>query len=145
MTETDRQLIFTLAVTGAFTAVGAFAWRDIARPSQIRGRKRKLVLISAAIFSCNILLLYTFFGIGYLTKHAPSEASPAEFKCMLLMLWGSLIGIVMSILTVALALCSERRIARKLCIWGSSTMLLWWGLVNIVTTNSLAVYKVFHH
>lgn len=127
MTETDRQLIFALVVIGAFTAVGAFAWRDIARPSQIQGRKRKLLLISAAIFSCNILLLYTFFGVDYLTlaKHAPSEASPAEYKSMVLMLWGSLIGIVMSILTVALALCSERRIARKLCIWGSSTTLLW--------------------
>jgi hypothetical protein len=147
MTEANRQLIFDLAVAGAFITLGAFAWRDITKLPKIQGRRRKLLIVSAAIFSCNILLLCMLFGVDYLAEsnHAHSQASPAQHKSMLVILWTSLVGMVISIGTVALALFSERCIARKLCIWGSSAALVWWGLVYMVISDGIAVYLVSPH
>jgi hypothetical protein len=140
------ELLYSLLVFAVPATLEVFIWRDIAKPPLVQGRKRRLLIISVATLSCNFLLFWVLFVLDLLTPggHPPSQAGIAEHNTMLAILWGSWVGILASIVTVTLAFLSERRFARKLCLWASSAALVCWALINIVVSDLLEIYTVYH-
>jgi hypothetical protein len=135
-------LLFVIPAVLAF-----FVWRGVKRDRQVEGRKeRTLLFFSAVALSCNILLLYCCYVAELLATrgHPISEASTAEYKLLLVVLWASRLAVLISLATVITALFSQRGLARKLCIWGSVAGLIWWPLLNVTASDLVIVYLRRH-
>ena len=140
------QVLFDISILVGSAAFGFFVWWDIAHrlPSSERGRRFLFSL--ATTLSCNILLVWSLFGVDLLFPiiHPPLQATPIEYEVIVATYSGSIAGALLSLITMILAIFSEGGLARKLCVWGSFAALIFWVSVNLVKTDTFAVYSMHH-
>jgi len=128
------QIGFGALVFGIPAVLAFFMWRAVTRDRQAGECKgQSPLLFSAAAVSCNILLLYCCYVADLLVArgHPISQASMAEYKCLLVVLWASRVAFLISLITVITALFSAHGLGRRLCILGSVAGLICWPVVNV--------------
>jgi hypothetical protein len=138
-------LIWGLAILNFLTGIAVFVWKDIFKAATFQGWRRKFLVSTALIYSCNLPLFVACFGISFLVRgNGASLATPGEYKVALVIAGTSSFAIAMSIATMLMALFSAPGLARRLCMLGSSVALLCWCAVNVATMNPLAIYEIRH-
>lgn len=136
--------LYYFAIFVAPAALASLMWRDIATDSS-PGRTKPL-LYSAMALTLNIGLFWLscILDVLYLGKNPPSNASLMEHKIILAIYSISGAGAVIAVLTLILALVSKKGFARTLCLMGGGTALVLWCLVNLVGSELLNIYSLFH-
>lgn len=111
-----------------------------------KSKPQRLLLLSVALLSCDILLLYVVYVPDLLLMHAGpmSQASMTEYRWAVAEMWCSRIAIFVSLITLITALLSERGLARNICIFGSVAGLIWWPLVTLAASELVTVYLRTH-
>jgi hypothetical protein len=141
------QIMFGTLVVLAPAVLAFFVWRDVeSRRGQGKRNGQGLLVLSAVAFSCNVLLLYSWYvaDLFVMQGHSISQASITEYKFLLVVLWASRTAVLISLATIIMALFSERGLARKLCIWSSVAGLICWPVLNVATSDLVAVYLRSH-
>jgi len=141
------QILFDVLLFVIPAILAFFVWRGVKSdwPQEKRNPQR-LLLFSAVALSCNILLLYCYCAADLAIMGAGpiSEASTAEYEFLQAVLWVSRIAALISLATLITAVFSQRGLARKLCIWGSLAGLIWWPLVNMISSDLAVTYLRTH-
>jgi hypothetical protein len=90
--------------------------------------------------------VWIFFAVNHLSPgiHTAAQATPGEHTAKVVMFWGSIVGALISLITLLFALFSEKGVSRRLCVSGSFAALLLWVPAIIVLSESLAVYSIYH-
>ena len=141
--ERKMQILFGLLVIGIPAALEVLVWRGVKAERKGKDRKSEtLLLFSAVIFSLNIMILYFLYVADLLVlgKHSVARASQAEYRCLILELWGSRIALVLSLATIFIALFSTHSLARKLCIWGSVAGMIYWFVLHVAASDMVRIY-----
>jgi hypothetical protein len=101
--------------------------------------------VVAMTVNISLLLLSYIIDRAYLGKNPPSRASQVEHDVMRGIYLISIGGIAISILSVTLALLSNRKgVTRTFCTLGGGTALLLWIFIFLVVSEFLNIYSVFH-
>jgi hypothetical protein len=136
------EVLFDVVIILLPASLGFFAIRDVAGDHTFDGTKRKYALLATSSLTFNIMVFYLCFFVGILSMRgqATLEMNARDFSAMLLLRWASLVGFVTSLLTILLAILSERSLARKLCIWASAGAMVLWPTVYLVASEFRADY-----
>ena len=135
-------LLFLLPALLAF-----FVWRDVRTHRQRDRRKgQRLLLVSAAALSCNILLLYFYClaDVVFMRGRPLPLATLGDYEALVGALWASRIAVLVSIVTIVTALLSEHGLSRRLCIWASAVGLIGWPVLNIAASDVVVAYLQYH-
>src|SRR5579884_2978460 len=99
--------------------IALFLWRDLSHSPSRRSMPQQLLLFSAVSLSANILLVWASYFVDLLVMRGRpvSLASVTEYRWIVAQMWCSRMAIPISLITLIMALLSERGRARALCIW----------------------------